>query len=456
MKRYDVIVIGSGVGLSLAFKAVAAGRKVALIERGPLGGTCLNVGCVPSKMLIYPADLVQDIREARRLGIRAQLTGIDFAALMARMRRTVTDGQAFISRALRAEKKLDWYRAAGRFTAPGTLRAGKNLLRGETIFIANGSRPDIPPLAGLAGIDYLTNESVLDLGKLPGSLIIIGGGYIGVEYAHFFAAMGTKVTILQSKPRLVPHEEPEISDLLARELGKRMSVRLGVMALGVRRAGRGVAVRVGNAAGGRAREIMAERVMLAVGRRSNADLLRVGEAGIDTDARGFILVNEFLETSAPGIYALGDVIGRQMFTHAGDREAEIAWHNATHRTRTKMDFDAVPHAVFTRPPLASVGLTEEQARARGPVLIGRATYADTVKGEAMGVTEGFAKAVVDRRTGRLLGFHLIGPDAPILIQEAVNALAHHLDLETITSSMHIFPALTELVPDALGKLEPRP
>jgi dihydrolipoamide dehydrogenase len=193
--------------------------------------------------------------------------------------------------------------------------------------------------------------------------------------------------------------------------------------------------------------------MVATGRRSNADLLRVEHTGVETDGANFIKVNDLLETNKRNIWALGDIIGTQMFTHAGDREAEVAWHNATHKKKMKMDFGAVPHAVFTHPQIASIGLTEEQAKREHEILIGKAKYADTVMGSAMGEEGGFAKAVVEKNTKKILGFHIIGPGASVLIQEVVNAVANQSDISYITGSMHIFPALSEVIPQALNNLQ---
>jgi dihydrolipoamide dehydrogenase len=192
---------------------------------------------------------------------------------------------------------------------------------------------------------------------------------------------------------------------------------------------------------------------VATGRKSNADLLTVANTGVGTDERNFIRVNDYLETDKKNIWALGDAIGKQMFTHAGDREAEIAWHNATHRKKMKMDFGIVPHAVFTYPEIASIGLTEEQARKDYRVMVGKAKYSDTVKGTAIGEEEGFAKAIVEKKTKRILGFHIIGPGASVLIQEVANAVANRSDVTYITGSMHIFPALSDLVTEALDNLE---
>jgi len=453
MKEYDVVVTGAGdVGLGIVFKALADNMRVALIEKGDVGGTCVNVGCVPSKTLICAADKVMEIREAEKLGITAAVRGIDFEAVMKRMREAVNFGRDSIKEALEGEGNLDFYHSEGRFVEDYTLETGGNRIRGEKIFIASGTRPFIPPIKGLDGLEYLTNESLLKLERRPESVIIVGGGYIGVEYAHFFEAMGSKVTIVESGPSLVVHEEPEVSELLIKELQVRMKVLTGAEVVEVR-GGKG-GYRVLARSGDRGEEELdGEELLIAVGRKSNADLLEVEKTGVQTGKSDFIEVDDYLETSRENIWALGDAIGRQMFTHAGDKEAEVAWHNATHEEKLRMDFINVPHAVFTWPQIASVGLTEKEALKNHTVLVGRAKYSDTVKGSAMVEREGFAKAVVEKETGRILGFHIIGPYAPVLIQEVVNAMIHDNDISYITGSMHIFPALSELITETLDNLE---
>lgn len=454
MKEYDVIVIGAGsTGTTVVFKSLSEGHKTALIEKGKVGGTCLNVGCVPSKMLIYPADRLIEIEEARKLGIHAKIKRIDFSLIMKRMKASVTQGRKFLKRELRNSENLDFYDREAYFVDEYTLKIRDETIRGKKIFIITGSRPAIPPIKGIDKISYLTNESLLELKKKPKSLVIIGGGYIATEYAHFFAAMGTNVTIVEAGERLIQGEEPEISDLLMRELSKRMKIYTNSEILELRKTWNSNITLLRDKATGKEKKITAEKIMVATGRKSNADLLRVQNAGIETDERHFIRVDDFLLTNRKNIWALGDAIGKQMFTHAGDKEAEIAWHNATHDEKVRMDFNAVPHAVFTHPQIASVGLTEKEAKKEHEILTGTAKYSDTVAGDTMAEKDGFAKAVVDKNTGRILGFHIIGPYAPLIIQEAVNAIANKSDIKSITGSMHIFPTLSELIPDAISNLK---
>ncbi|NJD57329.1 MAG: dihydrolipoyl dehydrogenase, partial [Nitrospirae bacterium] len=447
MKRYDVVVIGAGdVGLAVAFKAAAEELKVALIDKARVGGTCVNNGCVPSKTLIHVADRVLEINASARLGINATISSLDFRSVMDRTRTVVANGTDGIKQAIESTENIDLYSGTASFIDERVISVGKEKIRGRKIFIASGSRPSIPPIPGLDAVPYLTNETLLQLEEKPESLIMIGGGYIGLEYAHFFSAVGTKVTVIERSARLLSFEEPEISELLKSELSRRMDLRMVTGILGVKGSAGGCTVTVKDTATGQETELSAEKLMVATGRKSNADILNVANAGIETGPGNFITVNDQLETNRKHIWAIGDAIGRSMFTHAGDKMAEIAWHNATHKKKMRMDYRSVPHAVFVQPQIASVGLTEEKARKEYDVLVGKAMYSDTVMGEAMREKLGFAKAIVEKNTKKILGFHIIGPHASILIQEVVNAVAAGGDVSSITGSMHTFPALSDLIP----------
>jgi len=452
MKKYDVIVIGSGCGMNIVEEALAHDLSVALVDKGPLGGTCANLGCIPSKMLIFAADRIAEIQEAQKLGIEAEIKNIDFNFIMERMRKSVREDHKHMKQGIAETKNLDFYESEGHFVEDYTIEVSGEKIKGEKIFIASGSRPLIPPIKGLDDVDFLTNETVLQLKERPESIIIVGGGYIAVEYGHFFTAMGTEVTILEMADRLVLAEEPEIAEVLKKELGRRMDVYTNVRAEEVKGNELGITVTTTDAKSGAKKEFKAQRILIAVGRRSNADLLRVENTGVEVDKRGFVTVNEYLETSKKNIFAVGDINGKQMFTHVANAEASVAADNAIHGNETKVDYSAAPHAVYSHPQIASVGMTEETARKTHKVLVGKAKYSDVAKGEAMMEETSFAKAVVDADTGKILGFHIIGPYAPILIQEVIDAMASGISIDHIQASMHIHPALTELVPVSLINL----
>ena len=398
-----------------------------------------------------------EIRDAGKFGIAAQVTAVDFPAIMERMRAHVRKSHDPMQQALDRAEDFDYYGGEARFTGERTLEVNGKTVRGKTVFIAAGARPLVPAIKGLEAVEYLTNESALRLTALPESMVIVGGGYIAVEFAHFFAAMGTEVTVLQRNGRLVPEEEPEVSALLRTALARRMKVHTDTEAIDVRQTGPIVTVTARERASGKQIEVTARHLMIAAGRRPNTDTLAVQHAGVRTDEKGSIVVDEHFETTAKGVWAFGDIIGKKMFRHAANAESELVWHNAVHGKKSRMNYLAVPHAVFSYPEIASVGLTEAEAVkliGKDEVLVGKAMYTDVARGEAMQEREGFAKAVVHGKTGKVLGYHIIGPQASVLIQEVVNAMAADGNLWTIARGIHIHPALSEVVLKTFGKLQP--
>lgn len=458
-REYDIIVVGSGAGLLVANRALMHGYRVALVEKSFLGGTCLNVGCIPSKMLIYPADvvaLINDVNEREELGIKAEIRSIDFAGIMQRMRDKIKKEREKIKQAVEKAENLDFYPSTASFVDDYMLEVkDKNgseiVIKGDRIFIANGARPAIPKIKGIENVSYLTNETLLELREKPNSMITIGGGYIAAEYAHFFSAMGTEVTILERGNRLLKNEEPEISELFMQEISKRVNVNYNVEIMQIKEKGKSIEVKAKNGI------FEAESLLVATGRKPNSDLLKPEKSGVKTDAKGFIIVNEYLETTKKKIFAFGDIIGKQMFRHVANREALIAWHNAMHGDgKVAVDYSAAPHAVFTHPQIASVGLKESEAvekYGRENILVGRAKYNSVAKGEAMSEDKAFAKAIVHKQTMKILGFHIIGPFAPILIQEVVAAIANKGDVSYIANAMHIHPAMPEIVVETFANLK---
>ncbi len=444
-KEYDVIVIGSGRGLKVAYKALKDGYRVALVDKGPAGGTCVNVGCIPSKMLIAVADRAMELREASKFGIDAQLRGFDFPKIMGQMRDYVNPITSKTHDALKGNEDLDYYHGAGTFTGDYMLDADGAMIKGKKIFIASGARPSIPPIKGLDNVDYLTNETVLRLDTLPRSMIIVGGGYIGVEFAHFFSALGTAVTIIQRSERLVPGEEPEISETLEESLARRTAIYTEAELTGVsHRDGQYSVVCLKKNVDDEL-TLTAEHLLIATGRLPNTDTLAVEKTGVKTDKRGYIIVNEYMETSKANIWAFGDVIGRAMFTHEGNEEASVAWHNAANDEKRAMDYSYAPHAVFTWPPIASVGMRENEAKQDHGIQVGIKKFADVVKGAALRDEHSFAKVIVDKQTEKILGFHIIGPYAPLLIQEIVAIMAAGGETSLLAKSTHIHPALAEVI-----------
>jgi mycothione reductase len=398
-----------------------------------------------------------EIREAAKFGITAEITAVDFPRIMERTRDHVAKSRDQIRKSLESAEEFDYYGGEAQFTAERTLEVNGKTVKGKTIFIAAGARPLIPAIKGIEGVEYLTNDSVFRLTTLPESMVIIGGGYIAAEFAHFFEAMGTRVTMAQRNKRLVPDEEPEVSELLRTSLARRMKVHVDTEVIEVRQTGAMVTVTAKERESGKQMEFTASHLLVAAGRKANTDNLRVANTGVKTNDAGYIVVDEFYETSHKGVWAFGDIIGKKMFRHTANAESELVWHNAVHGKKSRMNYLTVPHAVFSWPEIASVGLGEAEAVkiiGKHEVLVGRASYSDVARGEAMQESEGFAKAIVHRKTGKILGYHIIGPQASILIQEVVNAMAGDGSLWTVARGQHIHPALPEVVLKALGRLQP--
>jgi mycothione reductase len=456
MDEYDLIVIGSGAGMNVASKAVQSGMNVALVEHGLMGGTCLNTGCIPSKVLIYPADVIRGLGEAKGIGVHASVNKVDFPLIMRRMRSFVKVDREQMEEGVSMVEGLKWYRETGEFVGEYQLRVGEETITAPKIVIASGARALVPPIEGLEETGYLDHVSVLDLESLPESLIIIGGGYIACEYGHFFSALGTRVTILEMMPRLLLGEDPEISEVVKRRFSRYADVHTNHRVEKVGHEGDLKVVTAADAESGQGRQFTAEEVMLAAGVRSNADLLKPEKTGVETDERGWIKVDPYLETSKPNIWALGDATGRFMFRHTANYEAEIVSINALSDHRHQVDYHAVPHAVYGHPQVGAVGFTEDQATEVGyEILVGRARYMDVTKGYAMGEEDGLVKVVVEQGTGKILGCHIVGPHAAILVQQVVYLMnAGEQDYVPLADSQVIHPALSEVVIHAFANMAP--
>ncbi len=455
MDKFDIIVIGSGAGMLVVSRAVAEGMRVALVEQGPLGGTCLNSGCIPSKMLIYPADLVRTLQEAKAVGVEATISKIDFSKIIGRMRKIVNLGRSALENSVQAEENVVWYKDPAEFTGDYALKSGDKNITASKIAVASGARSLIPPIPGLREAGFLDNVSVMNIERLPKSMIIIGGGYIGCEFGHFFSAMGTDVTILSRSPQVLDGEDPEVSEIVSKVLSKDLNLITGIEAKKVEvKSGRKV-VFAQRKSDNKVYEFSCEEILVAAGRRSNSDILKPEKTGVETDNHGWIKVNEYLETTKPNIWALGDAIGKHMFRHTANYEAEIVNHNIFTDEKHKADFHAVPHAVFTHPQLASVGLNESGAVAAGyKILIGRARYIEVAKGQAMAEDEGFVKVVVQEENGKILGCSVVGSDAPELVQQVVYLMnTEYQDLMPMIRAQVIHPSISEVLAKAFGNLE---
>lgn len=454
MQSFDVLVVGSGSGMTIAEAALNKGLKVAVVEKDLLGGTCLNRGCIPSKMVIYPADVIQEIKHAASLGVKATIDEIDFPSIMERMRRSITEDRRSMEEGVRKAKDISYYHEMGEFVSDYTMKVGSENIQAKNVFLVSGARPEIPPIKGLDSVDYLTYNNLWDLKEAPTSMIIAGGGYIACEMAHFFSSVGVEVTIVSRSPRLLRHADPEVSETLTQALRSRMCVRTGAEVKQVTNATGGLKEVSVVDTKGEAKIIRAEALLLATGIRGNADLLKVEKTGVKADDRGYIKVNEYYETGQPRIWAFGDAIGKAMFKHVANREAELVWHSFDHNHKQTLNYDKIPYAVFSWPQVAAVGLTEEEVQRRKlKYLVGTYAYGDTAYGTAMGEEDGFVKLIVEAESYKILGCHIVGPHAAILIQEVIASMsAGEGWVYPIVDAIHIHPALPEVVQRAVWQL----
>lgn len=435
--------------------------KVAVIDKDEPGGICLTRGCIPSKILLYPAEVVRIIEEAKELGIDADVRKVNFERVMERMRTQIGSEINMIRQGLSHTANVDYYPAAAEFTGPYTLKARGETITSKFIILGVGSKPSIPPVKGLEETGYLTSDTMLELKQLPESIAIIGGGYIAAEYGHFLAAMGSKVMIIGRNPQFLPDEEPEIAAVAKSEMEKHVTILTNHEAREARKLKSGLKKLVAvNRATGESVEVSAHEILVASGRSSNSDVLHPERGGIKTDKEGWIMTNDFLETSQPGVWALGDATGKFLFKHKANYDASIIYYNAVLKRRVKADYHAVPHAVFTHPEVASVGLSEKEAVQQfgeDMILIGSHRYADTAKGQAMNIESEkyMVKVIVLKDSLKIVGAHIVGPQASVLIQEIINPMyTLERSARPILNAMHIHPALSEVVMKALDALAP--
>ncbi len=449
MKEYDLIIIGSGSAMNIVDPMIQENPniRIAVIDKDEPGGICLTRGCIPSKILLYPAELVRKIEEARDLGIDTQIRKISFEFVMERMKKLINTDIDQIREGLSSSKNIDYYHAPAEFTAPYTMRVSGNEIKSRMIFLCIGSKTTIPPIKGLDKVSYHTSDSAFEMKQLPESIAIVGGGYIAAD------------TIIGRNPRFVPDEEPEVSELAKKVLGRHINIITNHEVKEVKGTSSGLKELVAlDRKTGKTVTVTAQEIMIASGRGPITDILHPEKAGIKTTPEGWIAVNEYLETSQQGIWGLGDADGKFLFKHVANYESAIVYYNAILKRRVKVDYHAVPHAIFTYPEVAGVGMKEQEAIAKygaDKVLIGHHKYEDTAKGEALNVKDYFVKVIVEAETERILGAHIIGPEASTLIHEIIPLMyTPEQSYRPIRDMMHIHPALNEVVDRAFQSLMP--
>ena len=461
MKSFDLIVIGAGAGLNVAAACAEAGLKVAIIEEGPLGGTCLNRGCIPSKMLIHSADVASEIKKAYLFGLQAALQGVDFAKVTQRANYKVDAEARSIETSLQHGKNPLLLKGKGKFIAPYTVEVTgkdkkKQQIFGKKILIAAGARPSIPSIEGLKNVSYLTSTEALRQTHLPKSMIIIGGGYIAAELGHFYGSLGCRITILQRNKLLLPREDTEVAQKFTALWKKKYTVEVNAEVKKVEK--RSNEITVIFSVHGKEKKVTAEKLLLATGVTPNSDTLDLPKTGVKVNDHGFVTINKFLETTAKNIWALGDIAGVYLFRHSANREAEYAINNLFGKNileknknppqRRAVDYYPMPHAVFTDPQIAGVGLTEQEcAEKKLKYRVGRYAYKNTAMGKAMEENDGFVKFIVDGRTKEILGCHILGSDASVLLHEICVAMKadRKRALEILQNTVHVHPALNEVV-----------
>jgi len=448
---FDAIVIGSGqAGPALAVRLAGHGWKTALVERGELGGTCVNNGCTPTKTLVASARAAWVARHAADFGVRISgEVGIDFAAVRARMLKVVQASRDGLAGWFENTPNLSIVHAEARFTGADTVQAGEHALQAPRIFLNVGARPVVPGWIAGAGAPFLTSESLMSLQELPTHLVILGAGYIALEYAQVFARFGCAVTVIEHGPRLLPREDDEAADTIRRVL-ERDGVRFmtGAAASALARDGTGIALTVDGT------PVRGSHLLVAVGRQPNTEALDLARAGVTCDAHGNVQVDDQLRTSVAGIWALGDVNGRGAFTHTAYNDYEIVAANLLDGDPRRVS-DRVPaYALYTDPPLARIGLSRAQARASGRrVLVGHLPMARVGRARERGETDGYLEALVDADTQRLLGATLLGIEADEAIHGLLDVMSAGLPCTALSRTMHIHPTVSELIPTMLQGLK---
>ena len=457
-ESYDVIVIGGGPGgYVCAIRAAQLGLRTACVERrATLGGTCLNIGCIPSKALLQSSENFEEASHAfSDHGVMIDTVKLDLKRMMAR-KQGVVDANVKGVEFLFKKNKVDWLKGSGRVAVPGKVDVDGTTYDAKHIVIATGSESLTLPGVDVDERSIVTSTGALELDQVPGHLAVIGGGYIGLELGSVWKRLGAEVTVIEYLDRLVPGMDAEIAKTFERVLGKQgIKFRLGTKVTGARRGNEGVTLTVEPAKGGPAEEILADVVLVSIGRRAYTDGLGLAEAGVALDDRGRVVVDAHYATNVPGIHAIGDVIAGPMLAHKAEEEG-VALAERMAGQAGHVNYDVIPGVVYTWPEVASIGRTEDDLKKAGvSYKVGKFPFTANGRARAMGTTDGFVKVLADSETDRILGAHIIGPDAGGLIAELATAMEFGASSEDVARTCHAHPSLSEAVKEAALAVEGR-
>lgn len=456
MSKYDAIIIGTGqAGPSLARRLAGAGKRVAVIERARFGGTCVNTGCTPTKTLVASAYAAHLARRASDFGVQiGGAVAVDMKRVKARKDAVAGVSENGVEKSLRSTESCTVYVGHARFISPREIAVGGEVLTAEQIFINVGGRASIPPVPGLDQIDYLTNSSMMEIDFIPPHLIIIGGSYIGLEFAQIYRRFGSEVTVIEAASRLIAREDEDtsgaVADILQRE---GISLRLNANCMSVGKRGNQTAVTLDCASG--SREVLGSHLLLAVGRRPNTDDLDLDKAGVAVDQRGFIQVDDQLRTNVPGIWALGDCNGKGAFTHTSYNDFEIVAANLLDNDARRVSDRIQAYNLYIDPPLGRVGMTETEARKSGRrILMATMPMERVSRAYEKSETLGFMKILADQDSKEILGASILGLGGDEVIHSVLALMYAKAPYTVLQRAMYVHPTVSELLPTLVGDLKP--
>lgn len=451
-RTYDLIAIGAGSG-NMIFTPELSGLAAAVVDPDRFGGTCLNRGCIPSKMLVVAADAARAANEAHRLGVHARVESVDWPGIRDRIFNRI-DPLHDKAVAHRRYSGVDVFTDTARFVAPKVIEVGGETLTAERIVVAAGSRPDVPEIPGLETVSYHTSDTIMRIDALPRSMVIVGGGFVAAEMGHVFEAFGVAVHIVQRGPRLLMNEDDDVAARFTEVVGERFVLHLGSTVRSVSSSPTGVTVTLDGPSGQSV--IDADLLLLATGRRPNTDRIEAAAGGLALDEHGHVITDQTYLTSVPGVWAFGDAANHFQLKHMANAEMRVVTHNLLHPDNPRrLSSGLAPHAVFSDPQVASVGLTEAKAIDQGiDHVVSVRPYSDTAYGWALEDTTGFVKLLADPQSRLLLGAHIIGPQAAVLLQPLLQAMMLGQTVDQLARDvLYVHPALTEVVEQALLGLE---